>query len=45
MNSTRTRVDVEHWGWERLGADGPVWRDRDHQGRTTLLPHYVSAVA
>jgi len=41
----RTRVDIEHHGWERLGADGPVWRERNQQGWRTLLPHYVEAAA
>jgi uncharacterized protein YndB with AHSA1/START domain len=40
----RTRVDIEHRGWERLGARGPVWRERNHQGWSTLLPHFVKAV-
>jgi uncharacterized protein YndB with AHSA1/START domain len=39
----RTRVDVEHHGWERLGADGPVWRESNQQGWTTLLPHFIDA--
>ena len=41
----RTRVDIEHVGWERLGTDGPVWRERNQQGWDTLLPHYVAALA
>ena len=41
----RTRVDIEHHGWERLGADGPVWRERNHQGWATLLPHFVTAAS
>jgi uncharacterized protein YndB with AHSA1/START domain len=44
LDPGRTRVDIEHRGWERLGADGPVWRERNHQGWDTLLPHYVAAV-
>lgn len=40
-----TRVEIEHRGWERLGADGPSWRDRNHGGWTTLLPHYLAVVA
>lgn len=40
-----TRVEIEHRGWERLGADGPTWRDRNHGGWTSLLPHYVAALA
>jgi uncharacterized protein YndB with AHSA1/START domain len=40
-----TRVEIEHRGWERLGAAGEDWRDRNHGGWATLLPHYVAAVA
>lgn len=39
-----TRVDIEHRGWERLGAAGQDWRDRNRAGWDTLLPHYVAAV-
>jgi hypothetical protein len=39
----RTRIDIEHRGWERLGADGEEWRDRNRGGWATLLPHYVAA--
>lgn len=39
-----TRVEIEHRGWERLGADGLSWRDRNRGGWETLLPHYVAAV-
>ena len=38
-----TRVEIEHRGWERLGADGEGWRDRNNGGWATLLPHYVRA--
>lgn len=41
----RTRVDIEHRGWEVLGADGETWRDRNRGGWATLLPRYVDAVA
>ena len=40
-----TRVEIEHRGWERLGADGQDWRDRNRGGWATLLPHYVAAAA
>ncbi|HEY4634515.1 MAG TPA: SRPBCC family protein [Candidatus Limnocylindrales bacterium] len=40
-----TRVEIEHRGWERLGSEGPSWRDRNRGGWETLLPHYVAAVA
>jgi uncharacterized protein YndB with AHSA1/START domain len=39
-----TRVEIEHRGWERLGSDGPTWRDRNRGGWETLLPHYLAAV-
>lgn len=40
-----TRVEIEHSGWERLGAEGQSWRDRNHGGWKTLLPHYVAAAS
>ncbi len=40
----RTRVEIVHSGWERLGTGGGAWRDRNHQGWSTLFPHYVAAV-
>lgn len=39
----RTRVEIEHRGWERLGAAGIGWRDRNRGGWATLLPHFVRA--
>jgi hypothetical protein len=38
-----TRVEIEHRGWERLGSEGEVWRERNRGGWATLLPHYVAA--
>jgi hypothetical protein len=38
-----TVVEIEHRGWERLGAQGPAWREADKGGWRTLLPHYVAA--
>ena len=39
-----TRVEIEHRGWERLGAQGQSWRDANKDGWSTLLPHYVAAI-
>jgi uncharacterized protein YndB with AHSA1/START domain len=39
-----TRIEIEHTGWERLGAKGEDWRDRNHHGWDTLLPHYLAAI-
>lgn len=41
--ASATRVEIVHRGWERLGADGVPWRDRNRGGWATLLPHFVSA--
>ena len=38
-----TRVEIEHRGWEVLGAEAETWRDRNHGGWATLLPSFVAA--
>jgi uncharacterized protein YndB with AHSA1/START domain len=38
-----TRVDIEHRGWERLGARGPGRRDANRAGWAGLLPHFEAA--
>ena len=43
VGASRTRVDILHTGWERLGEGGQDWRDRNHGGWDTLLPHFVAA--
>ena len=43
QGNARTRVEIEHRGWERLGARGADWRARNHGGWSTLLPHFVAA--
>jgi uncharacterized protein YndB with AHSA1/START domain len=40
-----TRVDILHSGWERLGAAGPPWRDRNRMGWSGLLPAFIRACA
>ena len=40
-----TRVEIEHRGWERLGARGPELRGRNERGWSGLLPHFVAACA
>jgi uncharacterized protein YndB with AHSA1/START domain len=45
VDGDRTRVEIVHTGWERLGARGPAWRERNTAGWTTLLPHFRAAVA
>ena len=40
VDPRRTRVEIEHRGWERLGAEGVERRDRNKGGWASLLPHY-----
>jgi uncharacterized protein YndB with AHSA1/START domain len=40
-----TLVEIEHRGWERLGAAGPDWRERNKGGWAGLIPHYLSAAS
>jgi len=37
------RMEIEHRGWDRLGAIGPVRRDGNMSGWGSLLPHYRAA--
>jgi uncharacterized protein YndB with AHSA1/START domain len=43
-DATATTVTIVHRGWERLGADGPAWRERNLGGWSGLLPHFRQAV-
>jgi uncharacterized protein YndB with AHSA1/START domain len=40
-----TTVTIIHRGWERLGPDGPAWRQRNLGGWSGLLPHFRRAAA
>jgi hypothetical protein len=40
-----TRVEIEHRGWDRLGAEGKQWREQNRAGWRTLLPHFQAAVS
>jgi uncharacterized protein YndB with AHSA1/START domain len=40
----RTRVEIEHGGWDRLGDAGADWRDRNRNGWRTLVPYYTTAI-
>jgi len=44
VTDARTRVTIEHTGWERLGADGLDWHDTEMGGWLDLLPHYLRAI-
>jgi len=38
-----TRLDIVHTGWERLGTDGPAWRDANTRGWEGLVPSFLEA--
>jgi hypothetical protein len=38
-----TRVEIEHRGWERLGASGEGWREQNRDGWRGLVPHFLAA--
>ncbi len=39
-----TRVEIEHRGWERLGAAGERRRAQNRGGWDALVPHYRAAI-
>ena len=45
QGDSTTRVEIEHRGWERLGAQGQSWCDANKDGWSTLLPHYIAAIS
>jgi hypothetical protein len=40
-----TRIEIEHRGWEHLGAGADVWRQRNQIGWEDLIPHFQAAIA
>ena len=44
VGGSKTRVDIEHRGWERLGARGEDLRNRNQAGWATLIPHYTKEI-
>ena len=38
-----TRIEIEHGGWERLGANGRTWRDVNQGGWNGVVPAYVQS--
>jgi hypothetical protein len=43
LDTSTSRIDIVHSGWERLGTEAQSWRDRNNGGWATLLPHFVTA--
>ena len=42
--AARTRVEIDHHGWERLGTAGPARREGNQRGWESVLPHFVGAI-
>ena len=45
LPDSTTRVEIEHGGWDRLGAIGQAWRDANRAGWDGVLPSYTSDAA
>ena len=45
LGDGRTRLEIVHTGWERIGADGPAYREANTSGWDALMPHYLAATA
>jgi uncharacterized protein YndB with AHSA1/START domain len=39
----RTRLEIVHAGWERLGGEGLAWRDANTNGWAALIPSFRAA--
>jgi uncharacterized protein YndB with AHSA1/START domain len=40
----RTRIEIEHSGWERLGELADTWREQNRAGWDAVLPHFAAAI-
>jgi hypothetical protein len=45
IDERTTRIEIEHRGWERLGAEAESWRERNRSAWATLLPRYRERLA
>jgi len=43
LGDGRTRLDIVHSGWDRLGAEGEAWRNANTAGWSSLIPSFVAA--
>jgi Activator of Hsp90 ATPase homolog 1-like protein len=44
MGAARTRIEIEHRGWDTVGEEAEAWRDQNRSGWDALVPHFVAAV-
>lgn len=45
LGEGRTRLEIEHTGWERLGTEGAAWREANTNGWDSMIPGYLAAAA
>jgi len=45
QHASASTIEIEHRGWERLGAEGAAWRERNTAGWDAVLPHYRAALS
>jgi uncharacterized protein YndB with AHSA1/START domain len=38
----KTRLEIVHSGWDRLGSEGSSWREANTNGWTTLIPAFAA---
>jgi hypothetical protein len=43
LGNDSTRLDIVHSGWERLGAQGPAFREANSAGWNSLIPRFSDA--
>ncbi len=43
LEADRTRIEIEHGGWEQLGSKGAAWRERNTGGWRGVLPVFQDA--
>jgi uncharacterized protein YndB with AHSA1/START domain len=43
LDGDRTRVEIDHRGWERLGERGPQRREGNRLGWLSVIPHFAEA--
>ncbi len=43
LGDGRTRLEIVHGGWERLGTEGLAWREANTSGWGVLIPEYIKA--
>jgi uncharacterized protein YndB with AHSA1/START domain len=43
-SAARTRVEITHSGWDKVGPEARARRDQNRSGWEALVPHFVAAV-